>query len=159
MERKLKYSEDYYVKILLGKIKLSEVMTAPVIAVRDDAPFHEVADKIQKNGIRHLPVVDADNKLVGLVTERGLYKIQSPRWLEDGTWYYDAEMLDNFILKDVMIHEPFAMGPDNTVAEAVLKMVDKKYGCILVVDKDRRMSGIVSYVDLLKLAARIIQES
>lgn len=158
MERKLKYSEDYYVKVLLSKVKISEIMTAPVITIREDAPLHEVAEKIQKNGIRHLPIVDKDNKLVGLMTERGLYKVQSPRWLEDGTWYYDQETLDNFILKSVMIHEPFTMSPDNTVAEAVLRMVEKKYGCILVVDKDRKICGIVSYVDLLKLAAQIIQE-
>ena len=146
------------IKILFNKVKLSEIMTAPVITVSEDAAFHEVAEKIQKNKIRHLPVVDQDNKLVGLMTERGLYKIQSPRWLEDGTWYYDAEMLDNFILKDVMIHNLFTMSPDNSVSEAILKMVDKKYGCILVADKDRKLCGIVSYVDLLKLAAQIIQE-
>ena len=158
MERKLKCTEDYYVKILLNKLKLSEVMTSPVITVKEDAALHVVADKIQNNGIRHLPVVDENNKLVGLMTERGLYKIQSPRWLEDGTWYYDQETLDNFILKSVMIHKPFAMSPESTVAEAVLKMVEKKYGCILVVDKEDKICGIVSYVDLLKLAAQIVQE-
>ena len=158
MDRKLKYSEDYYVRVLFNKVKLSEVMTKPVITVRVDAAFHEVADKILKNRIRHLPVVDEDGKLVGLMTERGLYKIHSPRWLEDGTWYYDAEMLDGFILREVMIHEPFVMGLDNTVADAILKMVEKKYGCVLVVDKERKIRGIVSYVDFLKLAAQIIQE-
>ena len=158
MERKLKYSEDYYVRVLLNKVPLKDVMTEKVISIREDAPFHEVADKIMKNSIRHLPVVDQDNKLIGLMTERDLYKIQSPRRLEDGTWYYDQEILDNFILKDVMIPKPYVLKPENTVAEAILKMVQKKYGCIPIVDYKDMLCGIVTYVDLLKLAARILEE-
>ena len=159
MERKLTHSEDYHVKILLKKVKLSEIMTDKLITVREDAPFHEVADKIQANGIRHLPVVDKDNKIVGLLTERDLYKIQSPRKLEDGTWYYDRDMLDGVILKDVMIRDPFRMKPDNTVAEAILVMVEKKFGCVLIEDAAGKLCGIMSYVDLLKLAAQIIEEA
>lgn len=158
MERKLKYSEDYYVRILLNKVLLKEIMITKVISVQEDAPFHEVADKIMKNKIRHLPVVDKNNKLIGLMTERDLYKIQSPRKLEDGTWYYDQESLDNFILKDVMIVNPFVLKPDNTVAEAILNMVQKKYGCIPIVDHNSTLCGIVTYVDLLALAAQILEE-
>ena len=133
-------------------------MTEKIISVQEDAPFHEVADKIQRNKIRHLPVVNKDNKIVGLMTERDLYRIQSPRRLEDGTWYYDPEILDNFILKDVMIANPFTFKPDNTVAEAILKMVHNKYGCIPIADASGKLCGIVTYVDLLKLAAQIIEE-
>ena len=158
MARKLKYSEDYYVRILLNKVKLSEVMTSPVISVKENAPFHEVADKIQRNKIRHLPVVDKDDRIIGLMTERDLHKIQSPRKLEDGTWYYDPAMLDNFNLTHVMIKDPLTLHPDDSVAEAILKMVQKKYGCIPVVDQAGKLCGIVSYVDLLKLAAQIIEE-
>ena len=159
MERKLKHSEDYHVKILLKKVQLSEIMTGKVISVKEDAPFHEVADKIRHNGIRHLPVVDSDGKAVGLITERDLFKIQSPRKLEDGTWYYDPEMLDSVILKDVMIKDPFTLKPDNTVAEAILVMVEKKFGCVLIKDNAGKLCGIMSYVDLLKLAAQIIEEA
>src|SRR3989338_3655435 len=158
MERKLKYSEDYYVRVLLNKVPLREVMTEKLFTIREGAPFHEVADKIMKNSIRHLPVVDKDNKLIGLMTERDLHKIQSPRRLEDGTWYYDQDSLDSFILRDVMIPNPFTLKPENTVAEAILKMVQKKYGCILIVDNNNTLCGIVSYVDLLKLAAQILEE-
>ena len=158
MERKLKYSEGHHIKDLLNKVKLSEIMTENVISVQQDAPFHQVADKIQRHKIRHLPVVTKENKIIGLLTERDLYRIQSPRKLEDGTWYYDPEILDNFILKDVMIANPFTFRPDNTVAEAILKMVRNKYGCIPITDAAGKLCGIVTYVDLLKLAAQIIEE-
>ncbi len=157
-DHNLKYTEDYYVKILLNKIKLKEIMISPVISVLVSAPFHEVADKIVKNRIRHLPVVDEHNKLVGLMTERDLFKIQSPRRLEDGTLYYDREALDNFILGSVMIQNPFSLQGENTVGEAVLKMVESKYGCIPITTKEGVLCGIVSYIDILALAARILKE-
>lgn len=156
--RKLKYVEDYYIRTLLNKVPLKDVMTSPVISIRVDAPFHEAAEKIIKNHIRHLPVVDEKQRLVGLITERDLYKIQSPRRLEDGTWYFDPEMLDNFILKSVMIQDPASLTPENSVAEAIVRMAQSKYGCMLVAAADKTLVGILSYVDLLEFAAQIITE-
>ena len=158
LNRKLQHSEDFYIKTLLNKVLLREIMTTPVISVHVEAPFHEVADKITKNKIRHLPVVDENNKLVGLITERYLYKIQSPRRLEDGTWYYDQEALDSFILRNVMISNPLSLRPDNTVGEAILKMVQSREWSISITQKDGTLCGIVTYTDLLELAAQILME-
>jgi len=158
LNRKLRYTEDFYIKTLLNKVLLKEIMTTPVTFVRIDAPFHEVADKITKNGIRHLPVVDEKNKLIGLITERDLFQLQSPRRLEDGTWYYDPEALDSFILNEVMNKKPFSFRPDNTVAEAILKMIEAQYGCIPITEKDGTLLGILTRTDLLELAAQILSE-
>ncbi len=155
---RLKHAEDYYVKVLLKKVKLSEIMSSSIISVRQDAHFSEVAEKIIRNKIRHLPIVDEENKLVGLISERDLYKIQSPHKLEDGSFYYDPDMLDSVILSEVMIKKPFSLHPENTVAEAILNMVQFKYGCILVVDKNNVLCGIVTYIDILKIAAQILME-
>ena len=158
LNRKLQHSEDFHIKNLLNKVLLKEIMTSPVISARVDALFHEVADKITKGKIRHLPIVDQKNKLVGLMTERHLFRIQSPRRLEDGTWYYDQEALDDFILKNVMITDPLTLHPDNTVAEAILKMVQSRNWCISIIEKDGTLVGIVTYTDLLELAAQILLE-
>lgn len=157
-KRKLKFAEDFYVRALLNKVKLEDIMTAPVITVNVNTPFHEVADKIRQNRVRHLPVVDEKEKLVGLLTERELFKTQSPRRLEDGTWYYDPEALDGFILKNVMIKDPFTMSPNDTAAEAILEMVRLKYACVCIIKEDRVLAGIITYIDFLELAAQIISE-
>ena len=51
---------------------LEEVMTQNVITIREDAPFEEARRKILTNQIRHLPVVNSNDQLVGLVTVRNL---------------------------------------------------------------------------------------
>ncbi len=154
----LKHSEDYYVRVLLNKVKLKEVMVQNPITLRVDERFSRVEEVLREKHIRHLPIVDKEGFLVGIVTQRDLYRIQSPRKDEDGNWFYDKESLDNFILEHVMTKNPFTLSPESTVAEALLAIVDKKYGCIPIADKNRRLYGIVTQIDILRFGAAILRE-
>jgi acetoin utilization protein AcuB len=129
------------IKELLQATKLKDVMTSPVITVATTDEFHMVQEKLVVYDIRHLPVVDENGRIVGLISQRHLYKIHSPRRLESGEWYYDKDMLDSFILKNVMVKEPFVLGPDNTLEEATVQF---KFVCIPVVDADRKPVGIIT---------------
>ena len=143
------------IRMLLKQMKLKEIMTVKVVSIPINAPFSEVPKKFNMFNIRHLPVVDARNKLVGLMTQRDLYKIHSPRKLEDGSWYYDEDELNDYILEDVMIRNPLAMNTEDCVGDALLEMVRNKYGCILIINSNQELCGIVTRVDILKMAARI----
>lgn len=52
--------------------KISEYMTRDVIVVREDASLNEAKNIMISNNIRHLPVVDRDNNLVGMITIRDI---------------------------------------------------------------------------------------
>ena len=129
---------------------LSDIMTAKVSHVREDESFSHVAQKLVNSSIRHLPVVNANNELVGLITQRDLYKIVSPHRNEEGEWVYDLDMLEEVILKHVMIKNPYTLHPDNTFGDVLLAMVDLKYGCILIVDERKHICGIITQYDVLK---------
>ncbi|MFH1360575.1 MAG: CBS domain-containing protein [Candidatus Omnitrophota bacterium] len=154
----LKYSENYYIRSLLNKVKIQEIMTKKVICLNQDEPFSHAAKKFQEYEIRHLPVLDNKNKLVGIITQRDLYRICSPRKREDGTWFYDQEILDDFILKHVMTQQVTTLSSENSVADALLIMADKKYGCIPIVDKSQTLCGIISQIDILQIGAQILRE-
>ena len=66
----LKRSEDYYIKVLLKEVKLSEVMSSPVISIDVEENFTEVPENFKKYHIRHLPITGGDNKLVGLISQK-----------------------------------------------------------------------------------------
>ena len=155
----LKHTEDYYIRSLLNKVRIDEIMTKKVIALGEGEPFSRVEEIFRESHIRHLPIVDGKFRLVGIITQRDLYRIQSPRCDEDGNWFYDKEALDSHILKHVMTKNPMTLRSDNTVAEALLLMVDKKYGSIPIVDKDNILCGIITQIDILKIGAQIIRES
>ena len=125
-------------------------MTKPVITVSTEDAFHVVWEKMDVYDIRHLPVVNHLGCLVGLITERNLYKIHSPRKLEDGSWYYDSDLLDGFILTKVMVQAPFTLSPDNTLLDVMKAMTQFKYGCIPIVDKNLIPQGIITRNNIIK---------
>jgi len=146
------------VKKILAETKLKELMSKKVISININAPFSEVPQKFQSAGIRHLPVIDDSGKFLGIMTEREMYKIHSPRKLMDGTWYYDEEMLNDVILKHVMIKDVFCLDPESAMGEALVYMANHKSGCIPVVDKNGALKGIVTQYDFIKKAAQLYSE-
>ena len=135
---------------LLLLTKLSDIMTKPIVSVGNQEEFHVVWERMATYDIRHLPVIDHMGSVVGVITERSLYKIHSPRKLEDGSWYYDRELLDGFILTKVMSQDPFTLRPDNTLADAMKAVIQFKYGCIPIVDKNNVPVGIITRNNIIK---------
>ena len=150
--------ENYYVYVMLNKVKLKDLMSKNVIALNEDEPFSRVEEVFREKNIRHLPIINGKGKLVGIVTQRDLYRVQSPRIDEDGNWFYDKEALNTHILKVAMTKDPKTLGSENTVADALLLMVDKKYGSIPIVEKNGELCGIITQIDILKMAAAIVRE-
>jgi len=130
--------------------KVSEVMVSPVITVKETDDFALVQEKIALYDVRHLPVVNAAGNIVGIITQRDLYQIHSPRRLEDGSWYYDKQALSQFLLSKVMQPNPFTLKPDNSLYEAIEVTVRSKFGCIPIVDDYKKPCGILTRDTILK---------
>ena len=69
-------------------MNVSDVMTRPVVSVRSDATVMEAGKLMMQSRISGLPVVDAEDHVVGIVTERDFLRLARPetggrpRWLE-----------------------------------------------------------------------------
>ena len=130
--------------------KIREVMVSPVITVKETDDFTLVQEKIALYDVRHLPVVDETGSITGIITQRDLYQIHSPRRLDDGSWYYDKAALSQFLLKNVMVPKPFTLKPGNSLFEAIEATVLHKFGCIPIVDDYRKPCGILTRDTILK---------
>lgn len=137
------------IRPILKEIQVGQIMIKPVITVHQEDEFHVVQEKMETYHIRHLPVINDSGKLVGIITQRILYKTHSPRKLEDG-WYYDIEALDRFILRNVMNHDPYTLPPNGTLEEAMQTMSQLKIGCVIIIDEDRVPRGILTRDDILR---------
>lgn len=147
-----------YVRRFLESVKLSDIMTRDVVTIDLYAPFSEVERLMLLHDIRHLPVVASDGNLVGLITQRDLYRIAPPRIAEDGTRFYVKEYLDEFLLRHVMTKQPFAMKAGDSFASALIAMAEHRYGCLSIVDNDGKLCGILTLADLVRRAAKLITE-
>jgi len=144
-------------KSILTHIPLKNIMNKNVISVSLDEHFSAVPHKMRAHKIRHLPVVDDKYKLVGIITQRDLFKTIAPKKLEEGGWVYDDEELNQFVIGQVMNPKVKALLPWDTVAEAVSLMVHRKYGGIPIVKKNGNLYGIVTQHDVLKIAADLVE--
>lgn len=135
-------------------IPVKTIMISQVVTVNVDDRFSLVAQKMRDYHVRHLPVIDEDGRVVGMITQRDLLHTMPPRRNEEGEEFYDEEQLDRFILRNVMAVSPVCVGPDESLVHVIDIMARNKYGCIPVVAPDKTLMGVVTQIDVLKFMAQ-----
>jgi acetoin utilization protein AcuB len=128
---------------------LRERIQRKPITVSPDATFFEARNLIHEKGIRHLPVVDKNNKLVGIVTDRDIREA-SP---SDATLLSVQEL--NYLLGKLKVSafmtpkdKLITIAPDALIEEAVQLMHDHKIGCLPVLEGEK-LYGIFTETDVL----------
>ncbi|MFA6610677.1 MAG: CBS domain-containing protein [Candidatus Omnitrophota bacterium] len=134
----------------LYKIFLKTIMIKEPHVINIGEPFSRTWDMFKTYDIRHLPIVDDNGILKGIVTQRDLYRIESPRMTQDGELMYVKDSLDAHILKQVMTRDVFTLSPDDTLGTALDAMIREKYGCIPIVDDRKHLVGIITRANVLE---------
>jgi CBS domain-containing protein len=136
----------------IAELRVRDVMTHDVRTLERNQSL-AIADEIMAmERIRHLPVVDADGRLAGIVSQRDLYLNALVRALGYGSLAKDRA-LQGVKVKEVMTADPWTARPDDLVADAARSMVERKIGCLPVVEGDA-LVGLVSETDLIRLLMR-----
>ncbi|MBW2398844.1 MAG: CBS domain-containing protein [Deltaproteobacteria bacterium] len=111
-----------------------------------------IADDVMRLGrIRHLPVLDDDQRLVGIVSQRDLFRGALARALGYGT-HAQQKLLGQLVVKEVMTNEPITIGPDVPLAEAAALMIRHKIGCLVVMDGEK-LAGVLTEGDFVAAVA------
>jgi acetoin utilization protein AcuB len=128
---------------------LRERVQRKVITIRPEASFYEANTLIREKGIRHLPVVDADQKLVGLLTDRDL-RAAGPSQASDLSVHEIHYVLQKLKVSSFMTprEKLITVTPEVVIEEAVQLMHQHKIGCLPIVEGDR-LYGIITETDIL----------
>ena len=128
--------------------KVSDYMTRKVISVPPETGVREAFFKMKEHHIRHLPIVDADKKLVGIVSDR---ELRRPDWVDESLDIAHVYKLDDGMhVRDVMIRNVHVVYTYNTLHKAVTLLLDHNIGAAPVLDKTETLVGMLSAVDLLR---------
>ncbi|HEX5100462.1 MAG TPA: CBS domain-containing protein [Polyangiaceae bacterium] len=128
-----------------------DLMTVDVVTIGRNDKL-QVADDVMRLGrIRHLPVVDDDGTLAGVVSQRDLFHSGLIKALGYGT-RAQSNALDMVVVKEAMRTEVQTIAPDAPLAEAAQRMLKGKIGCLVVVDGGK-LAGIITEADFVKLYA------
>ncbi len=142
-------------------MKARDHMTTDVVAVSRAANVAEIARLLKKHRITGVPVVDADNRLLGLVTHEELISIFVPHYLSmfdelaflDDLGVIEAQTMAEieptlFLAEDVMATDLITATPETSVMKIAALMVNRKLVLIPIVDDGGKVVGVVSRNDV-----------
>ncbi len=146
-----------------------DIMDASPATVRADAGVEEVVDLLRKHALPGVPVVDDDDRLIGIVTEADLVlpddqgDLHIPHYINlfGGTVFleplgrFEERLRKVFAASaaDMMTRDPDTVSPDTTVADAARLIHESGHNRLPVVE-DGRLAGVVTRMDVLGALAR-----
>jgi CBS domain-containing membrane protein len=132
-------------------LKIKDVMTREVRTVTRNDQLG-VADKLMKDErIRHLPVMDESGDVCAVVSQRDLFRGALLRSLGYGS-RAEETLLRQVVVKEAMSAELFTTTPETPVADAARQMIERRVGCLPVLDAGK-LVGIVTETDFVRLIA------
>jgi len=126
---------------------VAQVMTTDLYTVHPEDSAELAASIMYWKQVRHLPVEDADGRIVGLLSHRSMMRLLA----EGGTGG------DPVPVRDIMREDPITIGPDASCLEAIQLMAEQKMSCLPVIERGR-LVGIVTDYDFGQAAVRLLQD-
>jgi acetoin utilization protein AcuB len=126
-------------------------MTPKPVTVETTTSLKEALELLRSQPFRHLPVVDGEEKLVGIVTERSLL-LSSPTSATTLSVFEVDYILSHTEVGQVMSSPVISVKPGLPLEEAAQVMIDHRIGCLPVVEDDK-LVGIISDTDIFRIFA------
>ncbi len=156
-------------------MKVREIMNKNVISLRPDMSVREAAEILEKNNISGAPVVDENNRLLGIVTIKNIISLLKSRMENIGFYiastpfdfmdFYQfnipmerkkdiIEEISQIKVSEIMRRRVYKVGEDEDIYNAIDILVKKEISRVPVVDKDGTVVGIIARSDILKIMSK-----
>ena len=140
-------------------VTAAEIMTIDVVAVNPETPVAEVAAAMGRQGVSGVPVVDAENQVVGVIWEKDFL---SRMGVKDPPNFMSlvagclmtkgciALPIKHALAKDIMTSPAITVAPDIPVRDLALLLTQKSINRVAVTDPSGRLLGLVSRGDIVQ---------
>ena len=138
-------------------ITVEEFMTKEPWTLRETDSIADARAIMTDRHIRHIPITDGENRLVGLVTQRDILAATDPVQLltaKNGSKPGVAELS----IADIMSRNVSVVGEKDSLREAAMYLQSHKYGCLPVIG-DGRLVGIITDSDFIAIAINLIEQA
>jgi acetoin utilization protein AcuB len=129
-------------------VKVKEKMTKNPTTVTPEVALKDAISKMERGHFRHLPVVDNDGTLIGMLSDRDIRLIRPSLAFvgrEDA-----AVQLWSLAVQQAAVFDPISVKPETTVKEAAELMLRWHVGGLPVTVDQNKLVGIITYTDLLR---------
>ncbi|WP_243546605.1 CBS domain-containing protein [Pseudodesulfovibrio tunisiensis] len=136
-------------------LKVKDLMSTPVFSLKETDSLHNARSLMNLQRIRHIPIVNADNKFIGLLTHRDILSatISQLAELDPET---QKEIDAGIPIREIMRTDITSVEQDSHLKEAAQLLLNHKYGCLPVVSSGE-LVGIVTEADFLRLTINLLE--
>jgi acetoin utilization protein AcuB len=136
-------------------MKVTQFMTPKVISAHPGDGIRKTFFKMRTENVRHMPVVDDDGKLVGIISDRDLRR---PDWVDEAPDLSHMYKLDDDLtVRDLMTTQVVVVHTYDTIRKATRLLVVHRFGALPVLDKEGTLVGILSAQDLLRAFEMLLE--
>ncbi|MBK9943930.1 MAG: CBS domain-containing protein [Kouleothrix sp.] len=126
-------------------MQVSERMSTPAITITPETSHHTALRLMQDHGMHHLPVVDRQGQLVGVVAERDLLL---------AVGHYLQNPIE---VAEVMVRNVVTVAPDTLLTEAAGLMVRHKIGGLPVMNAEHQVVGVITETDIFRAFVAMVE--
>lgn len=124
--------------------RVKEVMTDDIMTMLPNQSFAEVVGMMANRSFHHVLIVDADDRLDGVISDRDVLRALSrtPDWSKKR-------------VSEIMTRDSITTTPESAISAAVRLMLENRINCLPVIGADGRVCGILTSTDLLQAYEQI----
>ena len=137
-------------------LKVSNFMTQKVITAHPDDGVRHTFFRMREDDVRHFPVVDDANKLIGIISDRDLRR---PEWVDEApdlSHFYNLD--DELTVKDLMSTNLIVAHTYESLHKVTKVLIEHRFGALPVLNKEDELVGILSATDLLQALEMLLAE-
>lgn len=134
---------------------VADIMTRDVFPLKPEQSLNVVRLLMRTVHVRHVPILDDGGRFIGLLSHRDLLAYSISK-LADIDPLEQRELERHILIRDVMRTDVETVTPGTDLREALNLMLEKKFGCLPVVDQNRMLLGIVTDADIIRLALKLL---
>ncbi|WP_437730174.1 CBS domain-containing protein [Sorangium sp. So ce1335] len=125
--------------------RVEDYMSTAVIALKEADAISAANLEMKLAQIRHIPVVDARGRVVGIVSDRDMLR--------------HASSLDGspIPIASIMTRRVLTVRPTTPAADAAQLLLDHKIGCLPVLGDEEQLVGIITETDFLSIAQQALR--
>ena len=137
-------------------LKVSNFMTQKVLTAHPNDGIRHTFFRMREDDVRHFPVLDDDNKLVGIISDRDLRR---PEWVDEApdlSHIYNLD--DDLTVKDLMSTNLVVAHTYESLHKVTKILIEHRYGALPVLNKENELVGILSATDLLQALEMLLTD-
>lgn len=139
---------------MIKYMEIKDLMTSPVMTVHPNDKMEKAAEVFENEPFHHIPVVDDDRKVVGIISRHDYYKILNAFTVFNtyNSRRSNETMMKALLTRDVMTKQVATINMNDPVEKAVGIFQENRFHALPVVNDQKLLEGIITTYDLLNYA-------